>query len=232
MTNERRPSSPQFHADRSQEQEAVRTTIVGGRPPGSGKGVGNIPRGIEVLVKKAAVDPAFKAILLDRRASAAGKIGLELGPAEAMMLAAAPRDQLEAVIDNMHVPEEHRRAFLGKVAAVMLAAIATAVTGCPPPQRPATKGIRPERWAPKKVKDEPPPSEVKPDRPKPAGTEAGRQPTKEAEPSPLRLEDGPRKSVAGDETSHKPLKQGTMIAGIGPRGPEPPDSSDGRRPDK
>ena len=29
------------------EQEAVRTTIVGGRPPGSGKSVGAIPRGID-----------------------------------------------------------------------------------------------------------------------------------------------------------------------------------------
>jgi len=37
------------------EQPAVRTTIVGGRPPGSGKGIGSVPRGIEVLVKKTAV---------------------------------------------------------------------------------------------------------------------------------------------------------------------------------
>ena len=34
------------------EQESVRTTIVGGRPPGSGKPMGNVPRGIEVLLKK------------------------------------------------------------------------------------------------------------------------------------------------------------------------------------
>ena len=57
--------------DRPEEREAVRTTIVGGRPPGSGKEVGPIPRGIEVLVKKAAVDPAFKQILLEKRAKAA-----------------------------------------------------------------------------------------------------------------------------------------------------------------
>jgi|GEM_PF-1218437 len=37
------------------EQPAVRTTIVGERPPGPGKGVGSVPRGIKVLVKKAAV---------------------------------------------------------------------------------------------------------------------------------------------------------------------------------
>ena len=45
---------------RPPEQDSVRTTIVGGRPPGNGKPLGPIPRGIEVLVKKAAVDPEFK----------------------------------------------------------------------------------------------------------------------------------------------------------------------------
>ena len=61
-----------------QEREAVRTTIVGGRPPGSGKSVGMIPRGVEVLLKKAAVDPLFRDLLLERRAGAAGEIGLGL----------------------------------------------------------------------------------------------------------------------------------------------------------
>ncbi len=62
------------------EQPAVRTTIVGSRPPGPGKGIGEIPRGIEVLVKKASVDRVFRAKLLTERASAAGDIGLELMP--------------------------------------------------------------------------------------------------------------------------------------------------------
>jgi hypothetical protein len=150
MSESRGPSGPQFHADRPQEQEAVRTTIVGGRPPGSGKSVGNIPRGIEVLVKKASVDPAFKALLLDRRAEAADEIGLKLEPAEAMMLAAAPREQLESVIANTVVPEEHRRTFLGKAAAVMLIAVGAAVglSTCSLGHRPSrmqTKGIRPDR---------------------------------------------------------------------------------------
>jgi hypothetical protein len=43
------PACPQFRADRPREQEAVRMTIVGGRPSGSGQPVGDIPRGIEVL---------------------------------------------------------------------------------------------------------------------------------------------------------------------------------------
>ena len=151
MSEKQTPSGPQFHADRPREQEAVRTTIVGGRPPGSGQSVGDIPRGIEVLVKKAAVDADFKTLLLERRAAAAEEIGLQLEPAEALMLAAAPREQLEAVIAQTHVPEEHRRVFLGKAAAAMLAVlgVAAAASLLSPAgvraRREATKGIQPDR---------------------------------------------------------------------------------------
>jgi len=89
----------------------------------------NVPRGIEVLVKKASVDPAFKELLLSQRAAAAGQIDLPLDPAEAMMLDNIPVDQLRAIIDQTHVPEEHRRAFLGKAAAAMLAAIGVSGAG-------------------------------------------------------------------------------------------------------
>jgi len=144
MSEKQTPSGPQFHADRPREQEAVRTTIVGGRPPGSGQSVGDIPRGIEVLVKKAAVDADFKTLLLERRAAAAEEIGLRLEPAEAMMLAAAPREQLEAVIAQTHVPEEHRRVFLGKVAAAMLAVLGIATASCGRRKEPV-KGSQPDR---------------------------------------------------------------------------------------
>jgi acyl carrier protein len=120
-------SGPQFRADRPAEQEAVRTTIVGGRPPGSGQKVGPIPRGIEVLLRKASVDPAFKELLLRQRGGAAETIGLTLEPGEAMMLTAAPVAQLEAVIARTSVPQEHRRAFLGQAAAAMLAALGAAI---------------------------------------------------------------------------------------------------------
>lgn len=82
-----------------------------------------IPKGIEVLVKKASVDPAFRELLFARRADAAGEIGLELDTAEAMMLAAVPIEQLEAIVARTDVPQEHRRAFLGQAAAAMLAAV-------------------------------------------------------------------------------------------------------------
>jgi acyl carrier protein len=138
------PAGPQFRADRPVEHEAVRTTIVGGRPPGSGQPVGNIPRGIEVLVKKAAVDAAFKERLLSTRAAAAGEIGLRLEPAEAMMLAIAPAEQLEAVIARTAVPQEHRRAFLGQAAAAMLAVLGLAGDSAYAIDPGAPGGVRPD----------------------------------------------------------------------------------------
>ncbi len=143
------PAGPQFRADRPLEQEAVRTTIVGGRPPGSGQPVGDIPRGLEVLVKKAAVDAEFKVLLLAKRAAAAQVIGLALEPAEAMMLAVAPAEQLEAIIGRTSVPREHRRAFLGQAATAMLAALGVvaarpdSAAGDDQPQ-PVSRGVRPD----------------------------------------------------------------------------------------
>ena len=193
MSEKQTPSGPQFHADRPREQDAVRTTIVGGRPPGSGQSVGDIPRGIEVLVKKAAVDADFKTLLLERRAAAAEDIGLRLEPAEAMMLAAAPREQLEAVIAQTSVPEEHRRVFLGKVAAAMLAVLGIATASCSPGQRPSL-GDRPDRPPTKGIQpDQPPqrPKEVHPsqgtpprrpwEEPKPADSAPSRRPNEEPE---------------------------------------------------
>jgi len=87
------------------------------------------PKGIEVLVKKASVDPAFRIVFLERRAAAAKEIGLELDRSEAAMLAAVPTGQLEALIARTEVSQEHRRAFLGQVAAAMLAALGVTATG-------------------------------------------------------------------------------------------------------
>ncbi len=111
------------------EEEAVRTTIVGARPPGSGKSVGSIPRGIEVLVKKASVDAEFKKVLVEKRAEAAEEIGLDLDPAEAMIVNCVPTSQLEAIISRDRVSQKSRAAFLGRAAAVMLAALGTATLG-------------------------------------------------------------------------------------------------------
>jgi hypothetical protein len=108
--------------ERPSEMPAVRTTIVGGRPPGSGVPVGSIPRGVEILIQKAAVDPEFKALLLEKRSAAAAKIELTLSPAEAEMLDTVPAVQLEAIINTTKVPENTRRWLIG--GAVTVAALA------------------------------------------------------------------------------------------------------------
>ena len=75
--------------------------------------LGGVPRGIEVLLKKASVDLAFKELLLSRRAEAAQAIGLTLTASEVVMLQSVAADQLEGLIRKTKVPKEHRRVFLG-----------------------------------------------------------------------------------------------------------------------
>ena len=107
-------------------------------------GRGDVPRGIEVLVKKASVDDAFRALLLEKRAEAAAEIGLELDPAEAAMLNGIPAEQLEAIIARTRVRPAQRKVFLGRTATVMLAALGVMVaSGCDEPGQPA--GERPDR---------------------------------------------------------------------------------------
>ena len=130
-------------SENPEEQPAVRTTIVGGRPPGSGKAVGNIPRGIEVLVKKAAVDPSFRDLLLEKRAGAAESIGLRLDPTEVAMLTSIPEAQLSAIIAGTKVAPGIKKAFLGYAAAVMLAALGCDA-GSATNDEVVTKGIDPD----------------------------------------------------------------------------------------
>jgi len=96
---------------------------VAGGPPGHG----DIPRGIEVLVKKASVDAEFRALLLETRAEAAAEIVLELDPAEVAILSGIPREQLEAIIARTCVRPEHRAAFAGRNVLLMLAAVGAGV---------------------------------------------------------------------------------------------------------
>jgi len=164
------------------EQEAVRTTIVGGRPPGSGQPIGPVPRGIEILLKKAVVDPEFRKLLLDDPNQAAASIELELDPVESAMLRTFPKEQLAAVIDKTQVPQTQRRAFLGHTAALMLTVLggATFIAGCP-------KGIRPDiltphedfRWNNRKEELDPPVTGIRPDVPEEESVEVG-----EPEPRP------------------------------------------------
>ena len=130
--------------ERLPEREAVRTTIVGGRPPGPGKDNGAIPRGIEVLVKKASVDGEFRGRLLTQRARAADEIDLILAPPEVTMLNMIPVEQLERIIAATKVPEFQRLAFMGKAAAAMLVALGLTGAGCDQSVQ-HTRGIQPDQ---------------------------------------------------------------------------------------
>ena len=102
----------------------------GGGPPGNGIIPRHIPRGLEVLIKKAAVDPAFEKLLMERRAEAAKAIGLKLTAAEEAMLAAAPLPQLESIVAHTRVAPKFRPAFLGYAAGAMLAVLGIASALC------------------------------------------------------------------------------------------------------
>jgi hypothetical protein len=130
---------------RPTEPDAARTTIVGGRPPGNGVIPRHIPRGLEVLIKKAAVDPAFKKLFIEKRAEAAKAIALDLEPAEAAMLKAVPETQLRAIVANTKVSPGLRPAFVGYAAAAMLAALgASAYAEDPGEWEMRTTGIEPD----------------------------------------------------------------------------------------
>jgi hypothetical protein len=205
MPSERRP--------RPGEPEAVRTTIVGGRPPGSGKPVGPIPRGIEVLIKKAAVDTEFKRLLLEKRADAARAIGLVLDPAEALMLKAATAAQLEAIIARTTVAPSILPAFLGRAAAVMLVALGAGAVGCSNDNGPPVTGIAPDKPAAKQTA-EPARPEVTPA--PPGVTVTGILPDK--------VEPPPKAEAPKPDASDPAYRQQTMRGLQAIRPPEKPPS--------
>ena len=108
---------------RQWEQGAAKMRIGGERPPGNRNAQAQAPRGIEILVKKAAVDPEFRATLHERRAQAARQIDLDLTPAEEAMLDTVPAAQLEAIITRTRVKLPAVPALLGRSAATMQVAL-------------------------------------------------------------------------------------------------------------
>lgn len=94
-------------------------TIVGGRSRGN-RMVGAYPRGIEILLKKARADPAFRGQLLQDPLNAAVSISLELSERETKTLKSTPQKILETMIANTRIPKQHVRAFkTAKTAAVL-----------------------------------------------------------------------------------------------------------------
>ena len=82
-----------------------------------------VPRGVEVLVKKAAIDEEFRTALLEQPMAAAGAIGLELGATEVALLKAVRREQLESIIAHTDVDPRIRPVLMGNTAGPMLKAL-------------------------------------------------------------------------------------------------------------
>lgn len=107
--------------------------------------IGSMPVGIEVLIKKASVDPEFRQILLEKRGVAARDIGLELTETEKNMLLSISHEQLEKIIRNTKVKPEHLSIFRGKTVKLMLAAAAGLAVVTMLSLTTCTAGISPDR---------------------------------------------------------------------------------------
>ncbi|HAE38841.1 MAG TPA: hypothetical protein DCG57_09410 [Candidatus Riflebacteria bacterium] len=108
-------------ADRPDEQGH---TIVGGRPQAPRSMRTDIPRGLEILVKRAAIDANFKSQLLEKRDRIAEELQLPLDPSEKAMLAGIPADHLEKMIRATEVPAAQHNLLAKGTAAAMLALLA------------------------------------------------------------------------------------------------------------
>ena len=99
-----------------------RRTIVGGRSR-SNRLVGDFPRGIEILLKKASVDSAFGQYLLQTPLEAARSIALDLKPVEINILTNTPRPLLQKMIISTRVPKHHVKTFRTATVTAMLALV-------------------------------------------------------------------------------------------------------------
>ncbi|UCF97728.1 MAG: type II secretion system protein GspG [Spirochaetaceae bacterium] len=97
-------------------------TIVGGRSTAY-EGRKDFPRGIEILLKKAKVDPAFQDLLLQDPVAAAESIELTLQENEKRILVNTPEAVLKSTIKKTFVPKQHIRTFLNQKAPAMLALV-------------------------------------------------------------------------------------------------------------
>ena len=97
--------------------------IPPGPDPGSSSLPPGLPRGIEVLIRKAAIDVEFRKTLFKDRVAAAKEIQLDMAPLEQEILKSIEWPQLEAIIHSTRVPETQRQAFLGNSAQAMLVAL-------------------------------------------------------------------------------------------------------------
>jgi len=94
----------------------------------------DIPRGLEILVKRAAIDTSFRAELLKKREKIAEELKIPLDASEIAMLACIPSEHLEKMIQATEVPPAQHKLLAKGTAAAMLALLAQ-LTFAPVPGR-------------------------------------------------------------------------------------------------
>jgi hypothetical protein len=166
------------------QRSVVRRTIVGGRPDDDLHR--SVPQGIEHVLQRAALVPAFRRKLLADRERALDTVAEELTDTERAILLAIPREQLERMIRGAAPLMPGRRSLLIRVAGVfgvlLGGALAAVTSGCAP----RTKGVCADRpRSPGIRSDTPQPAGVRADRPSPAteGNRPDEPPSPESGPS-------------------------------------------------
>lgn len=120
-------------------------TIVGGRPAGKRDPGVEIPRTLEILVKKASLDPVFLQKLVDERSGLADEHSLPLDTSERYMLDMIPEAQLRTMAAHARVPESQKSMLKTSSIGALVALIAQ-FTLSPIPARPEVEtGIRPDK---------------------------------------------------------------------------------------
>lgn len=222
----------------------VKTTIVGGQPPGNERAPGGIPVGVEELLSMAAVEPEFAQALMERPEETIQASGVALTESEQAILKSVGPGNLAAMIDGVRgvMPDEQRRDFLGRSAAAVLllaSGVGSGAAACdwgmkatgsrPDPvehKYPAPTGARPDP-------PNPPPA-PKPDMYR-GPIETGSRP--DPPPAPEAVT-GSRPDEPEEKPPRKPdagRKRPQPTRGIRPDRPKPPQRpplSRGTRPDK
>lgn len=109
-------------------------TIVGGRPQSDKNERYDIPRALEILIKRAAVDEDFKNELVRKRAQIANELSIPLDASEKAILACVSDEHLQTMISATEVPPIQRKLLAGGTAAAMIALLAQ-LTLAPVPAR-------------------------------------------------------------------------------------------------
>lgn len=80
----------------------------------------DIPRGLELLIKRASIDGDFRKDLLQKRVGLLEELNINLDETEKSMLACVPEEHLARMIDATEVPSAQRKALsTGSVAAMI-----------------------------------------------------------------------------------------------------------------